>query len=433
MNPKKAGGRIVDDLLARRRRTFCFCAVFAAAFLLRVVLIIKFGSHPVNDQIWDDAVGWNLATGHGFTASQSDPRVPGVFRTPVYPGFLSVIYFLFGHSYEAVYIAQSVLDSLSAVLIGLIACSLISERVGIMTGALYALYPYSAIFCGAVGQDILLTFSVLVVLSAVVIAMRRAENLWAWFIVGVATGCTALVKANFILFITVPFLTALLMTRRIRRPTPVFAVMAAGLVLVVAPWVLRNYIVFGSFPPLAAGGTGTNLMYLLDELEGGEEMLIGRYQESPKDGTAGLPYLEKNVDGAALIVREKELAGQAVSELARRWPEYLVLILKHIPRLWVTRHALGQSRLVGLAGQFVPWIFFVPGVAGMVLLFRRRRELIPLYATVSVITLMYAPYTAEARYTLPARPALILFAGFTFTYLLEKFISYRHQYAFDRP
>lgn len=422
-----------DDSLRSRRRAVYFCAIFAVAFLVRMAFASGFGTHPVSDQIWDDAVGWNLASGNGFTASQSDPRVPGIFRMPGYPGFLSVIYLLFGHSYSAVYAAQSIADSLSAVLIGSIAYNLISARVGVMTGFLYALYPYSAIFCSQIGQDILLTLSVLVALSAIVAATRNAGNLWLWFTVGIATGCTTLVKANFILFIIVPFLTVLLIAPRARRSIPVFMVMAAGLTLVVAPWMIRNYITFDSFPLLAAGGTGTNLMYLVDELDGGEEKLMSRYQVSPTDGTAFAPYLDGQIDGAALIAREKELAAQAVPELARRWPEYLVLIGKHIPRLWLTRHALGRSRFIGVAGQLISWAFLVPGIAGMVLLSGRRRALIPLYAAILFITLMYAPYTAEARYTLPARPVLILFAGFTFTLLLEKFTSLRMKRIEESP
>ena len=415
------------------RRALYFCAIFAAAFLVRMVFVSVFGSHPVSDQIWDDAVGWNLASGNGFTASQSDPRVPGVFRMPGYPGFLSVTYLLFGHSYSAVYAAQSIVDSLSAVLIGSIAYNLVSSRAGIMTGFLYALYPYSAFFCSQIGQDILLTLSVLVALSATVAAARNAGNLWLWLAAGAATGCAALVKANFVLFIAVPFLTALFIIPRARKSVPALLVMAAGLTLAVAPWVIRNYVTFGSFPPLAAGGTGTNLMYLVDELDGGEGELISRYRISPKDGTAFAPYLDSNVDGAALIDREKELAAQAVSELARRWPEYLALMVRHVPRLWLTRHALGRSRFVGLAGQLISWAFLVPGIAGMILLFRRRRALFPLYATIFFITLMYAPYTAEARYTLPARPVLILFAGFTFTLLLEKFASLRMKRIEESP
>jgi xanthine/uracil permease len=83
--------------------------------------------------------------------------------------------------------------------------------------------------------------------------------------------------------------------------------------------------------------------------------------------------------------------------------------------------------------SLISWAFLVPGIAGMALSFRRRRALIPLYATIFFITLMYAPYAAEARYTLPARPVLILFAGFTFTLVLEKFASLRMKRIDESP
>ena len=114
--------------------------------------------------LWNDAVGWNLANGHGYTASQTEPRVPGIFRTPGYPFFLAFIYMIFGHSYVNVYFAQAVLDSFSAVVLYRIASRYVSTEIAILSGFLYALYPYPAIFCGVLHQDILLIFATLIVL-----------------------------------------------------------------------------------------------------------------------------------------------------------------------------------------------------------------------------------------------------------------------------
>ena len=58
------------------------------------------------------------------------------------------------------------------------------------------------------------------------------------------------------------------------------------------------------------------------------------------------------------------------------------------------------------------------GIISMVILRRHWKPLLPLYATVIGITLFYAPYTPEARYTLPARPemmALIAIAASSWT------------------
>ena len=379
------------------------------AFLVRFVVVLLFAVEPRNDLLWNDAVGWNLANGHGFTASQHDPRTPGIYRTPGYPAFLALVYSLFGHSRQAVYLVQAILDSGSAVLIGIIALRLTTRRIAILVGVLYALYPYAAFFCGILHQDILLTFATLVVLLLAVEASRSGGGAGAWAIVGVATGLTALVKPNFVLFTFVPALVIWFAVPRARRPGVATMALAFGVLVAVTPWMVRNYVVFRAFPPLAAGATGVNLRLLIEELDGGEQRLIARIRPSERDPAR---YLDTFVDGNALILQERELAKVAGGQLLRRWPEYLLLIAYHVPRLWTTRYSIGHSRLLGVTAAVLSWPVLALGLAGMWLARRDWRRNLPLYLAIFVITAMYAPYTAESRYTLPARPAMLVFVAY---------------------
>ena len=88
-------------------------------------------------------------------------------------------------------------------------------------------------------------------------------------------------------------------------------------------------------------------------------------------------------------------------------------MLRHVWRNWLTLNAVGSSgRLLQLA-MLLSFAVLLAGVAGMIALSPRWRELLPLYATVLGISVFYAPYPQEARYTLPARPAMMVFiAGF---------------------
>jgi 4-amino-4-deoxy-L-arabinose transferase-like glycosyltransferase len=395
--------------LERRRLLSSFVAIFAMAFLVRFVAVLLFAVQPINDLFWNDAVGWNLASGHGFTASQHDPRTPGIFRTPGYPALLALVYSLFGHSRQAVYVVQAVLDSGSAVLIGIIALRVTTRRIAILASVLYALYPYAAFFCGTLHQDILLTFATLVVLLLVVEVSRTGGGAGAWAIVGVATGLTALVKPNFMLFTAVPALVIWFAVPRARRPAIATVALALGVLLAVTPWVVRNYVVFRAFPPLAAGGTGTNLMLLIEELDGGEQRLIARFRPPETDQAR---YMETFVDGHAMILNERELARVAGVQLLGRWPEYLVLIAYHVPRLWITRYPIGYSSALGVTASVLSWPLVALGLGGMWLARRDWPRNLPLYLAVFVITAMYAPYTAEARYTLPARPAMLVFVAY---------------------
>ena len=377
--------------------------IFLVAVLVRIVLVSQFALPPYNDALWADAVGWNLVQGNGFTASQSEPRVPGIYRTPAYPFFLAFIYWIAGHSYTAVHIAQALLDAASAILIGRIIAYYLTSGIAIFSSFLYAVYPYPGMFCGVVHQDILLVFCTLVTLLLMSKAVKSA-SLNLWFFTGLSLGVLALVKANMVLFALLPVITIFHYFRenRIRRSL----VLIAGMVVILSPWVIRNYLVFHAFPPLAAGATGTNLRLLVLELDGGEEAVRNI-------GISGEPKTDpRNLrDGPQLIEEEKILAQNALQELKRRWPKYFLNVMRHIPRLWITTYSRFYSELVGMIGSLISFFVLGLGLAGMVILRKNWRDLLPLYLTVVLITFIYAPYTVEARYTLPARPVMLCFVA----------------------
>src|SRR5204863_4020043 len=129
-------------------------AIFALALVVRLVFVALFQTTPTADMTWNDAVSWNLATGRGFTASVSEPTIPAIYRTPGYPAFLGAVYFVFGHKLIAAYVAQAVVDALTAVLVAGIARALASAAIASLAGVLYALYPYPAMLCGILQQDV---------------------------------------------------------------------------------------------------------------------------------------------------------------------------------------------------------------------------------------------------------------------------------------
>jgi hypothetical protein len=187
---------------------------------------------------------------------------------------------------------------------------------------------------------------------------------------------------------------------RIKR----IAVLFGTIVLTLFPWFLRNYFVFHRFPPLSAGATGTNLRLILLELNGGEDAVrnVGLNSAPRTD-------IRNFTDGKQLIDSEKATAEKSLQELRNRWPEYLLLVIKHIPRLWITKYSRWQGNTIALLGTIISWVVLVGGIAGMLLLWREKSRLLPLYLIVVMVTLIYAPYTAEARYTMPVRPVMLCF------------------------
>src|SRR5689334_3703241 len=241
----------VPEVVRLQRKYIAYLLlIFFLALGVRLAVVSQFSRFPVKDQFWNDAVGWNLAQGRGFTASQGEPRVPGLFRSPGYPAFLAAIYKVAGHSFRAVYAAQSVLDSATAVLIACTGLIVAGPLIGIAAGGLYALYPYPAMFCGVLTQDILLTFTLAVCLLLVVMTRGDVSRMQRWVALGVAIGILALVKPFLILWAAVPAIVACFAKAPLVRKTMAVAVMSFAIALTITPWVVRNYVQFHAFPPL---------------------------------------------------------------------------------------------------------------------------------------------------------------------------------------
>jgi hypothetical protein len=133
----------------------------------------------------------------------------------------------------------------------------------------------------------------------------------------------------------------------------------------------------------------------IDAGDGREEATRRRFTDSRALLERDRKYLE---DGLRRI-RERPLRG------------YLLDPLRRIPRLWIsTGHVFGPAWVgIGAAIACVAMLFV--GFAGLLAIRDRWRELAAWWVLPVHLTLAYAPLHAEARYTLPARPTLILLVG----------------------
>jgi len=70
----------------------------------------------------------NLIAGHGFSQGQEESFAPDIYRTPVYPLFIALIYAIFGQAPQAVSALQVLIASLATGLCYLMGRQMLSER-----------------------------------------------------------------------------------------------------------------------------------------------------------------------------------------------------------------------------------------------------------------------------------------------------------------
>jgi 4-amino-4-deoxy-L-arabinose transferase-like glycosyltransferase len=236
------------------------------AFAVRLVAALSAQDRPVtaDAHIYDRHARAIAATGAYPTYREDGRQTQDVAWPPGYPFFLAGVYRLTGQSlaydrhgsgrsrWEVVRIAQALLGTLAASLIGLIAAQLWGRRTGVIALGL------ATVFLPLVVLDMMLMSEALLVplvLGAVACALRARSTRrpLPWVLAtGLLTGIGTLTHENAIVLL-VPFVIALwprpVRLRGLVRG-PVALVLAT--VLAIAPWTIRNAVHWHAFVPVTA-------------------------------------------------------------------------------------------------------------------------------------------------------------------------------------
>jgi len=243
--------------VVRDSRRF-FLLLTIAAFALRLVFYWRF-PHVTGDSLIYGDIAKNWLDQGIFGLTHSDGVHPTLIRLPGYPAFLAACFVLFGREhYNAVLLAQIVIDVITCFFIADLARRTISARAARYAFLLAALCPFTANYTAAPLAETLSIFFVAVALdtaAAGLIASEQGRTAWpAWTWCGVAVGCGILLRPDGgILLIA---LGLYLICRMWRKPAErIYLLRAGALVLAISlaplvPWSLRNWQDFHRFQPL---------------------------------------------------------------------------------------------------------------------------------------------------------------------------------------
>lgn len=231
-----------------RLELFIFCLALA-------VRLVLFGfSYQASGEILNNTVSGadgyytisqNLLAGNGYSSSGEAPYTPNSIRPPVQPYFLAGMHTLFG-GYGGPLALQILMGSLIP-LLGLRLAHYLtrSRRIALAVGIVLALEPLSALFSFIFYAETICTFLFLLSLLCL-FAYFEERRLSLLVFSAAAIGLATLAKPT---VEYVPILCALALAWHFRaswrRELPRVALYLGVFVLVLAPWLYRNYQTFG--------------------------------------------------------------------------------------------------------------------------------------------------------------------------------------------
>jgi Dolichyl-phosphate-mannose-protein mannosyltransferase len=242
-------------------------SVYALLLLVALGFRLFIALRLPNDEPGDARVYSQLAINvleqHVYSHENQPPYASSLIRLPGYPLFLAGVYKVFGHgNNKAVRVVQAVIDTLTCVLIALVAFQWAVDaerkhRAALIAFALAAVCPFAAIYVATLLTEVPTNFLAVAMVLAVTLAFKAVDRkkaiLW-WAASGLIVGLAVLFRPDSGLFAAAAGLTlvfSMILRRRLKEMFLSGAVFSLAFCLVLVPWTIRNYRVFHLFQPLA--------------------------------------------------------------------------------------------------------------------------------------------------------------------------------------
>ena len=400
---------------AGHRKSPAVPALLLLALVLRLVAAFAYGVHqnePVSHTFPDTAeyrgIAGKLNESGGMTV-MVDGRIRHASRAPLYSLFLALLQRAFpGNKVRTIMVLQAVIGAVTCYLVYLFAKRKFGARAGFIAFLLCAIYPFFIFYSGLFLTETLFCL-LYVLLNLLLDKSLEGYSPWWWVLSGVVMGLGALTRSELLAFplVALPIwvLTGERKLRRLRAALLATGVMA----LVVAPWVVRNAIVFeGGFVP----GT-TRLGHDLYEANNPDAtggIMADRIDWDEVTGLDEKPLSHKQHE----IESDQILREKALEWISRNPGGFLALIPQKQWRMW---------RPTPAAGEFQNWYFMLASALsygpiillalGAVWLLRKdlRKRLMPLLVPVMFVAALHCVFLGSTRYRLPAMPFIIVLAA----------------------
>ncbi|MBI3578028.1 MAG: hypothetical protein HY276_12380 [Ignavibacteriales bacterium] len=382
--------------------------VLALGLALRLGFVAFHQRSLISDEKEYDQLAWNLSS----KGMYSYDSAPTAYRPVGYPAFVGAIYYLTGHRPIAVKFLQAMLDLITALLLYHL-LSGFSKRTRLLGTAFWVFFPPAILYTNFLMSETLFVF--LLVASFDILKSLDSRPPFLIFLLGLLMGILVLIKPNFIIFlIALP-----LMLFKIRIPFRQIMFVVLGFLILVAPWLIRNYMSFdhvgfssnGGINLLIGNNPNTTGAYVINYPE---EILQNAKQEFEADRTA-FRYATKYI-----VEHPITFVTNGVKKLAHLFESeggLLVWSFHGNPEDATTRYSAkyASTSLILNALVNLPYaLFLILGVMGFVAAPRDKFWLLTLVLFVSWI-ITHTIFFGGGRFHFPLMPFFVFFAAYFLT------------------
>ena len=236
-----------------------FFWMVAAGFLLRLGAIVVLHTYRYRSAEGHFDFGYEMgriaaaiASGHGFSNPFQTPTGPTAWEPPLYPYLTAGIFRLFGvYSYASAFVLltiNSFFSALTAIPIYLIGKRTFGYTVALWSAWMWAVLPFTMYWSTKWVWETSLSALLLAAIFLCALQLQEAPGWRLWAALGALWGVAALNNPSLLSFLPVSLLWVWYRRRKLGLPSLAQgAVTLLVFAALVAPWITRNYQVFGKF------------------------------------------------------------------------------------------------------------------------------------------------------------------------------------------
>jgi hypothetical protein len=279
----------------------------------------------------------SIVEGKGFSNPLFADTGPTAWMTPVYPGIVASVFWIFGVYTKASALVllsfNALMSALTAIPIFFIALRSFGERPARWSAWTWAFFPYGIYFPVERIWETWLATLLLCILFWMALELERGKPLWFWLLYGIVWGVEALTTPSTLAVL--PFLGAWTCYRlyKNRRRWFVPNVIAAVVCLaVISPWFVRNYRVFHKLVPFRDN------MGLVLRLGTGKNSYWGAYELGPWHNDAEWSEFQRNGELAYMATKKQ----QAIAAIKADPRNYIWTSMRRAVFLWTGYWSLSR-------------------------------------------------------------------------------------------
>jgi 4-amino-4-deoxy-L-arabinose transferase-like glycosyltransferase len=380
-----------------------------------------------------DQIATNLVRGNGYRFYPDTAKT--MMREPGYPIFLAGLMLAFGSAFTEVKLANMVLALATAWLTMCLAGRISKNRVVlIVSPLLFLFHPATLVAESRGGVETLFTFLVVLFMLTLYRALEDCAW-WRYLVSGAVLGVTVLVKSTPMLF---PFILLLYLLLFERYRSTAFTIcknitiMMVAMVVVLSPWIIRNYTLTRQFVPTASvfgisAHAGQYICthffeskpwWLLDREAAQERSKLARGQGYHfEDG-----YYQAFYSTDDELTFSRYLARRVLAEYESAPLLCARCVSFNLFNFWFA----GKSRVSTAMNVVVQLPYLILALVGTVWCVRNRcfKLIGPCVLFSLYMVAVYVPILAQARYSVPLIPFLSILASIAVVSARKKSVDF---------